>query len=79
MPAVTPKSLPQTYLKSKAVCARYGGVSLSWIARRTEDSGFPPPTRFGPRGTSKIDKRERHWPVADLDAWDAAQRQAVQQ
>ncbi len=72
MAATSPATHPKTYIKSAGVCARYGGVSLSWINRRIADSGFPGPTRFGPRGIG-IDRRDRHWLLADLIQWEAEQ------
>ena len=49
---------------NEQVRARYGGVSLMWIFRKTRDDGFPAPIRFG-------DKSRRYWRLSDLIEWEA--------
>jgi predicted DNA-binding transcriptional regulator AlpA len=65
-----PQPLNQTvYLKSAAVRARYGRVSLMWLRRRMADSNFPQPIRFG-GGTT------RFWALDAIEKWDRDQEAA---
>jgi predicted DNA-binding transcriptional regulator AlpA len=51
------------YINSNQVRARYGGVSPSWIFRKTHEEGFPlPASRFG--------GRRRYWLLSDLIEWE---------
>jgi predicted DNA-binding transcriptional regulator AlpA len=54
-----------TYLKSRAVCYRYG-TSLMWLRRRMDDSNFPQPIRFG-GGTT------RFWALDAIEKWERDQ------
>jgi predicted DNA-binding transcriptional regulator AlpA len=52
------------YLTASQICERFG-VSLMWIVRRLQDSGFPQPIRFSDSKTSR-----RFWRLADVEAWE---------
>lgn len=55
----------ETYLPSKAVRQRYGGVSEMWIWRRSKDnSGFPKPI---------VIARRKLWALSELVQWEAEQ------
>lgn len=50
------------WISATQVCARYGGRSLMWLARKLRfDPEFPRPTYFGPL---------RYWQPVALDAYD---------
>jgi hypothetical protein len=52
------------WISATQVCARYGGRSLMWLARKLKlDPDFPKPTFFGPL---------RYWQPVALDAYDEA-------
>lgn len=60
----------KTYLTTKQVCARYGGVSHMSIWRWTRDPkmAFPQPMRIN---------RVKFWDTDDLDAFDARRGKAA--
>lgn len=53
------------YLTAAEVMARFG-VGRMWIERRTRDSAFPPPFKFGGRVSAV-----RRWRLSDLIAWES--------
>jgi predicted DNA-binding transcriptional regulator AlpA len=58
------ESQSETFLTSKQIRARYGGLSKMWIERRLADnSGFPHPIKLG---------HLRFWKLAEIEAWERA-------
>ena len=52
------------FLTASQVLARYS-AGRNWIERRTRDSGFPLPFKFGGRVSAV-----RRWRLSDLIAWE---------
>jgi len=53
-----------TYVTTRQLRNRYGGVSHMWIERRlADDPAFPKPVYFGAR---------RFWPRAAIENWERA-------
>jgi predicted DNA-binding transcriptional regulator AlpA len=53
-----------SYLTTKQVRERFGGVSRMWLWRYMREHGFPQPVQFG--GSRSV----RRWKVAEIEAWE---------
>jgi predicted DNA-binding transcriptional regulator AlpA len=68
-PLPAEQSADQVYLTARQVVHRYGRKSLVWLWRLLRrDAQFPRPLEIG---------GQRYWPLADLEAYERARRQAA--
>ena len=61
---------PSTYLSTRQVLDRFGGINRMWLYRAVSEHGFPPPLRL-PGARSRIYSREA------IETWES-QRVAIQ-
>lgn len=67
--STVPSNRPERFLRTSAVCARFGGVCPSTVWRWVQKGWFPKPIRLHP--TSRINV----WPESQIEALQASRQQ----